>query len=55
MTDEDMMALREDVLLIAEVLGPRNIEACRHALKSIALGLLPESKIRELALCTLED
>lgn len=36
-----MRKLRKDLLDTAESLNPDNIEACRYALKSIAMGLIP--------------
>lgn len=53
MTNDDyMMCLRDNVLQVADALKPENIEECRYALQSIALGLIPESKLRELgAIC----
>jgi hypothetical protein len=53
--DEYMMALRKDLLFVADALRPDNIETCRHALRSIALGLIPESKLREMATCVIEE
>jgi hypothetical protein len=45
--DEYMLCLRQNILDVAAALRPENIEECRHALRSIALGLIPESRLNE--------
>jgi hypothetical protein len=46
MTDNEyQMCLRQNILDVADALTANNIEECRHALRSIALGLIPEEML----------
>ena len=53
--DEYMMCLRQNILDVADAMRAENIEQCRNALRSIALGLIPESLIEQMATCVLRE
>ncbi len=45
--DEYMLCLRQNILDVAVALTVNNVEECRSALRSIALGLIPESRLKD--------
>jgi hypothetical protein len=45
--DEYLLCLRQNMIDVADALKAENIEECRQALRSIALGLIPESRLAD--------